>query len=101
MTEFTETAMRVHCRLCKSKLPAPVSNPQEAFCTRGCHASFYRHRCRVCEGSIVQPQHGTRLICKKAKCRAAWKAAKDKCRAIWKAAKPHPCVLALDLPRHR
>src|SRR5262249_41441849 len=46
-------------------------NPREAFCTRGCHNSFYRHRCLICERPIEQPKRGKRLICKKAKCRSA------------------------------
>src|SRR5262249_47404953 len=56
------------------KLPAPVSNDREKFCSRGCHARFFRTRCRVCEGPIEQPARGTRLICKKAKCKNAWRA---------------------------
>jgi len=71
MTEFAETAMRSVCRnpRCRSKLPAPVSNPREAFCVRGCHSSFYKKRCRVCEDPIEQPKIGRpRLICKKAAC---------------------------------
>jgi hypothetical protein len=66
--------VRHHCRnpRCRrSKLPAPVSNPREAFCTRGCYNSFYRHRCLICEQRIEQPKRGKRLICKKAKCRSA------------------------------
>ena len=67
--------LRQQCRNphCRSKLPVPVSNAREAFCCRGCHAGFYRTRCRVCEGPIEQPTHGTRLICKKAKCRSAYR----------------------------
>jgi hypothetical protein len=65
--------VRRYCRnpRCRSKLPAPVSNRREAFCTRGCHNSFYRHRCLICERPIEQPKRGRRLICKKAKCRSA------------------------------
>jgi hypothetical protein len=76
VTEFAETALRHMCRnpRCRSKLAAPVSNPREAFCARGCHTSFYLHRCLVCEGQIEQPKSGVRLLCKKAKCRNAWKA---------------------------
>jgi hypothetical protein len=40
---------RTYCRRCRSKLPAPVTNMREAFCARGCHTSFYRHRCMACE----------------------------------------------------
>jgi hypothetical protein len=31
------------------KLPEPVENLHHAFCTPGCHTSFYRSRCLVCE----------------------------------------------------
>jgi hypothetical protein len=37
---------------CRSKLPKPIANPREAFCTRGCHGSFYLRRCLVCEGPL-------------------------------------------------
>ena len=69
----TDDEVRHYCRnpRCHSKLPAPVSNPREAFCTRGCHNSFYRHRCLICERPIEQPKRGKRRICKKAKCRSA------------------------------
>jgi len=69
----TDDEVRHYCRnpRCHSKLPARVSNPREAFCTRGCHNSFYRHRCLICERPIEQPKRGKRLICKKAKCRRA------------------------------
>jgi len=64
-----------YCRnpRCRSKLPTPVSNERESFCCRGCHARFFRTRCRVCEGPIEQPARGTRLICNKAKCKSAWR----------------------------
>jgi hypothetical protein len=73
MTEFTQT-LRHYCRnpRCRSKLPSPASDPRKAFCTRGCHSSFYLKRCVVCEKSIEQPKRGgRRLVCKKAKCRSA------------------------------
>lgn len=75
MTEFAETAMRSMCRnpRCRSKLPAPVSNPREAFCARGCHTSFYRKRCLVCERPIER-KAGNQKVCRKAKCRCAWNA---------------------------
>jgi hypothetical protein len=49
MTEFTETALRHMCRnpRCRSKLPAPVSNPREAFCAKvKCRSAFRRARSR-------------------------------------------------------
>jgi hypothetical protein len=73
MTEFTQT-LRHYCRnpRCRSKLPSPTSDLRKAFCTRGCHSSFYLKRCMVCEKSIEQPKWGgRRLVCKKAKCRSA------------------------------
>src|SRR6516225_1896358 len=50
MTEVTQT-LRHYCRnpRCRSKLPSPASDPHKAFCTRGCHSSFYLKRCLVCE----------------------------------------------------
>jgi hypothetical protein len=71
----TDDKVRHYCRNshCRSKLPAPVSNPREAFCTRGCYISFYLHRCLVCEGRIKQPKRGKRLICSNVKCRSAFR----------------------------
>jgi hypothetical protein len=65
-----------YCRnpRCRTKLPAPVSNAHEAFCSPGCHVHFFRTRCPVCEGPIEQPARGTRLTCNKIKCRRAWRA---------------------------
>ena len=75
MTEFAETAMRSMCRnpRCRSKLSTPVSNPRDAFCTRGCHTAFYRKRRRVCECVIEQPKRGQRFVCNKPRCYAAFK----------------------------
>ena len=72
MTEFVETAMRKMCRYprCGSKLPAPVSNPREAFCARGCHDGFYRKRCLVCEQPMERKTEH-QLVCGKRKCRNA------------------------------
>ncbi len=71
MTVFPSET-RHYCRnpRCRSKLSAPVSNPREAFCTRGCHAGFYRNRCLVCEGQIER-RAANQKICRKAKCRNA------------------------------
>ena len=74
MTEFNQEA-RHYCRNkhCRSKLPGPVSNPREAFCTKGCHGSFYLKRCMVCEGPIERKREDQK-VCRKAKCRSAWRA---------------------------
>jgi hypothetical protein len=75
VTEFIETALRHMCRnpRCRSKLSAPVSNPREAFCARGCHTSFYRRRCLVCEG-LMERKSERQLICGKRRCRNALQA---------------------------
>jgi hypothetical protein len=64
--------MRYYCRnpKCRSKLPAPVSNPREAFCARGCHTSFYRKRCLVCEQPMERKTEH-QLVCGKRRCRNA------------------------------
>ena len=60
-------------RICRTKLKAPVSNPREAFCARGCHTSFYLNRCLSCEGPI-QRRNKTQRVCQKSQCRNAWRA---------------------------
>jgi len=57
---------------CGSKLAAPVSNPREAFCTRGCHSSFYRNRCLVCDQRMERKSEHQKL-CGKRKCRNAFR----------------------------
>ena len=67
--------LRHRCRnpQCRAKLPVSATNAREAFCCCGCHA-FFRTRCRVCEQPIEQPARGgTRLICKRAMCKSAWR----------------------------
>ena len=74
MTDFIAES-RHYCRnpRCRSKLPAPVANAREAFCTRGCHSGFYRTRCLVCEAKMERrTEH--QLICGKRKCRNALQA---------------------------
>ena len=73
--EFAETAMRHMCRnpKCRMRLPTPVSNEREAFCCRGCHTSFYRKRCLVCEEQMVRKTEHQR-ICGKRKCNNALRA---------------------------
>jgi hypothetical protein len=74
MTEFAQT-LRHRCRnaRCRMALPAPVENPREAFCTRGCHSGFYRKRCLVCEGPMERRTE-RQLICGKRRCRNALQA---------------------------
>jgi hypothetical protein len=72
MVEFTNEKLRHYCRnpRCRSKLPAPVANEREAFCCRGCHSSFYRHRCLICEAPMERKTE-RQLICGKRACRNA------------------------------
>jgi hypothetical protein len=69
MVDF-DSQTRKRCRHCRMRLPEPVVNEREAFCTRGCYQSFYRHRCGVCEHKIERTT-ANRKICKKSKCRNA------------------------------
>jgi hypothetical protein len=73
MSEFVED-LRHYCRnpKCRTRLPEPVSNPREAFCTRGCCSSFYLHRCLICEGPIERKREDQK-VCRKAKYYRAWR----------------------------
>lgn len=52
------------------KLKAPVENPKDAFCTRGCYRQFHRKRCVVCEHDMERrTEH--QLVCGKRRCRNA------------------------------
>jgi hypothetical protein len=66
---------RHYCRnpRCRSKLKQSVADPRDAFCARGCHASFYRHRCLVCEGKMARKTEN-QLVCGKRRCRNALRA---------------------------
>jgi hypothetical protein len=46
---------------------------REAFCSHGCHTSFYLKRCLVCEEPI-QRRNKTQRVCQKRQCRSAWRA---------------------------
>jgi len=74
LTEFAETALRTYCRnpKCRSRLKAPVGNPREAFCARGCHSSFYLKRCLVCEGPLERKRDDQK-VCRNSKCRSAFR----------------------------
>jgi hypothetical protein len=55
------------------KLPAPIDNLHRAFCSRGCHASFYRSRCLVCEDPLRRKSESQRFGSGHAVCRAEYK----------------------------
>jgi hypothetical protein len=74
MTEFTQT-LRHYCRnpRCRSKLPSPASDPHKAFCTRGCHSSFYLKRCLVCENNKPAGSTARRKLCRRPKCEGRYR----------------------------
>ena len=74
MTEFTQTS-RHYCRnrRCRSKLPSPASDPRKAFCTRGCHSSFYLKRCLVCENDKPAGSTARRKLCRRPKCEGSYR----------------------------
>lgn len=55
-----------HCRRCRSKLPAPASNPLDAFCCKGCVRIYYQAKCVVCE----QLKSGRGLACHHPRCQS-------------------------------
>ena len=65
-------ALRHFCRHCRGKLPAPTANLREAFDSPGCHRSFYRHRCLVCEREMPRLREDQKT-CYRAECKAAWR----------------------------
>jgi hypothetical protein len=74
MTEFAED-LRHHCRnpRCLMKLTAPVVNRHKAFCTRGCHSSFYLKRCLVCESDKPAGSTARRIVCRRPKCESKYR----------------------------
>jgi hypothetical protein len=76
MTKFANE-LRHYCRNsnCRTKLPEPTANLRRAFCTRGCHAQFYRNRCLVCENELPTGR-SDRKLCRRPKCR--WKYRQNK-----------------------
>jgi hypothetical protein len=68
-------ALRHRCRNphCRMKLPAPVDNEHHAFCCRGCHSSFYRSRCLVCENQMKRKRSDQRIKSGHGKCSAEYR----------------------------
>ena len=79
--EGNSIGLRHYCRnpRCRSKLKQPVENPRRAFCTRGCHSSFYHSRCLVCERPFAR-RTSRQEICKKSKCRSAFRGRQESFR---------------------
>jgi hypothetical protein len=74
--EMTESqGLRHHCRnpRCRMKLKEPVENLQKAFCTRGCHSSFYLKRCIVCENDKPAGSTVRRKLCRRPKCEGRYR----------------------------
>src|SRR4051812_13967068 len=61
--------LRHQCRFCRTKLVEPTDNWRKAFCCRGCHTSYYRSRCLVCEGAIRRKSERQR-VCYAAACKS-------------------------------
>jgi hypothetical protein len=57
--------LRHQCRRCRIKLSAPVSNPLDAFCCRGCFRYYFQSKCLICE----RQKSGGGLACNHPKCR--------------------------------
>src|SRR5215468_7435735 len=74
MTEFAQD-VRHYCRNphCRMKLTAPVVNLHKAFCTRGCHSSFYLKRCVVCESDKPAGSTARRKLCRRPKCEGRYR----------------------------
>jgi hypothetical protein len=90
---MTRAAERHMCRnpRCRSRLPAPISNPREAFCARGCHTQFYRKRCIACE-QPMQRKRESQQLCGRRKCKNHFAALK----AHFSLGRYHPSSAALD-----
>jgi hypothetical protein len=54
-------------------LPAPTENLRRAFCTRTCHARFYRSRCLVCEDEMQRKQENQRFKSGHGTCKAEYR----------------------------
>jgi hypothetical protein len=67
---------RHYCRHCRSKLGEPEENTRRAFCARGCHSSFYRHRCLACEAKFER-KNEVQKTCGRHPCRNALKSRPD------------------------
>jgi hypothetical protein len=67
-------SLRHRCRnpRCRLKLKVPVENEHQAFCCRGCHVSFYRSRCLVCEEQMNRKTEQQRFKSGHAICRAEY-----------------------------
>jgi hypothetical protein len=63
--------LRHYCRHCRGKLAAPTGNHREAFDSKGCHGSFYLHRCVVCEKHMPRLRESQRT-CYRAECKKTW-----------------------------
>jgi hypothetical protein len=73
MTDFAQE-LRHHCRnpRCRMKLREPV-DIAKAFCTPGCHSSFYLKRCIVCENDKPAGSTARRIVCRRSKCESKYR----------------------------
>jgi hypothetical protein len=63
--------LKHYCRHCRGKLLSPTANPRDAFDSKGCHRSFYRHRCLACEREMPR-NHEKQKVCYRAECKQKW-----------------------------
>ena len=77
MTDFAQD-LRHRCRnpKCRMKLKIPVANQHHAFCTSGCHSSFYFRRCLVCENEKPAGR-SDRKFCRRPRCRSKYAGNRD------------------------
>jgi hypothetical protein len=77
MTDFAQE-LRHRCRnpKCRMKLKVPVANEHHAFCTPGCHSSFYLKRCLVCENEKPAGR-SDRKFCRRPRCRTKYAGNRD------------------------
>ena len=68
---MNKSEFRYFCRHCRGKLSTPTANPREAFDSKGCHRSFYRHRCLACEREMPRNSESQK-ICYRAECKQKW-----------------------------
>jgi hypothetical protein len=68
----TSQELRHFCRHCRGKLPSPTANPRDAFHGKGCHGSFYLHRCLACEREMPR-NAGNQKVCYRAECKEKWR----------------------------
>src|SRR5262245_30905439 len=81
--------VRHYCRNphCGGKLKEPAEILRAAFCCRGCHDTFYRRRCLVCEHRIEKATANQKL-CRRPWCRRDYRQNPVKYASPWGGSQP-------------